>query len=812
MATNDSYFASLGRQELAPFTDEKLIYEDPNPNAEEGVNKSIDRNIRVRTRDFAQHIQAYNAASKYSSIDLLKDVTQFAKTADTTVKQMQAYSDNEADYDEVMAAGKDPKIVSRFAGVEKLATELRNKSNSDIEKEIATIENTGADSTGTKYSNSDLLELKKMISTEDIRSGRAAVKNMHFYLPQYLEIAKGSLVVNGKLFGDMTTAEKQQWWRIAGARYIEIWTNEFPQITKGQLISDFIPKWNTRIKSENSQSFSAESEAVNTINQGNTDQYYFDTIKVNADKYNNPDYTEPIGDEIYQRDGFIERRAGYWKEKGYGKNSMKKANEEWVALVKRGIDKNVFDEQDIQYILEDMKFIPKGSTKKTDYQHLQKNNANEIRNHFNKKREEDSLEAQRGRLQYLEGRFEHDDIEVTMEMISTITDTNLRTQALKLVTRSNKNVFDRPEFNSIKTTMSQLTTIRSRDSKVFGKDVRDGEWQVQKGNKMYADAGEFFIKKYKELEKIGADDPLGEATDLTIAAINGGKFDNKIDTKTPDDTKIAVSKLTQVYRDNPSGAISAETVHKGEEPFIEPTRDFFKGKTNTLPGYWKSVAHLYPEKSSIKLAHDRLVALNMMDPIPELMGDVNLGLTNSILINDKPSANKVDRIATENQNGDREKILEAITDPKDVENGGIDAIKKDGKYTTLEKPLSEHTIDEVIDLIEQGYDNFGLYGITAVGLKQVLASIPEGHLAGEALFNEAMQQEFVLARLRFKGHNKSAWAGADQTWRRLTNIPKEDREAYRKLFNEKIGELPPFLDPSNMCAACAKEQIENTLD
>ena len=807
MATNDSYFASLGRQELAPFTDEKLIYEDPNPNAEEGVNKSIDRNIQVRSKDFAQHIAAYNAASKYSSIDLLKDAGHLAKTIDTTVKQRQAYSDNEADYDEVMEAGKNPEIVSRFAGVEKRATELKNKSNSDIEKEIAIIENTGADSTGAKYSNSELLELKKMISTEDIRSGRAAVKNMHFYLPQYLEIAKGSLVVNGKLFGDMNTAEKQQWWRIAGARYIEIWTNEFPQISKGQLISDFIPKWNTRIKGENSQSFSAESEAVNTINQGNTDQYYFDTIKINADKYNNPDYTEPIGDEIYQRDGFIERRAGYWREKGYGKNSMKKANEEWVALVKRGIDNNVFDEQDIQYILEDMKFVPKGSTKKTDYQHLQKNNANEIRNYFNDKRKEDSLEAQQGRLQYLEGRFEHDDIEVTMEMISTITDTNLRTQAMKLVTRSNKNVFDRPEFNSIKTEMSNLTTLRSRDSKVFGKDVTNGEWQVQKGQQMYRDAGEFFIKEYKRLEKLGVDDPLGEASKLTRDAINSAKFDKKVFTPTPKDTQKTVAKLTQVYRDNPSGAISAETVHEGEEPFIEPSLDFFKGKTNELPGYWKSVAHLYPEKSSIKLAHDRLVALGQMDPIPELMGDVNLGLTNPILIEDKPSANKIGRVVAEDLNGDREKILTAITNPKDVDNGGIDAIKKDGKYTTLEKPLSEHTINEVLDLIEQGYDNFGLYGITAEGLKQVITSTPKDNIFGEALFNEAMQQEFVLARLRFKGHNKTMYAGADQTFRRLIHIPKEDKEAYVKI----IGELPPFLDPSNMCAACAKEQINNNL-
>ena len=38
---------------------------------------------------------------------------------------------------------------------------------------------------------------------------------------------------------------------------------------------------------------------------------------------------------------------------------MKAANADWVALVKRGIDKGVFDDQDIEYILEDLKFVPK---------------------------------------------------------------------------------------------------------------------------------------------------------------------------------------------------------------------------------------------------------------------------------------------------------------------------------------------------------------------------------------------------------------------------------------------------------------------
>ena len=362
---SDSYFAALGKQQLFPFTDEKLDYEETAPNAEKGIEESINRNIQVRAKDFAQHIAAYNAANQYTLIDGLKDITNLTKTGATAINQIQSYNDNEADYDELMSAASNPNTVSRFASLEKRATELKNMNDGDLQAEIGTIEATGKDSTGMPVTNQDLLELKKMIANEDIRSGRAAVKNMPFYLPQFMEVAKGSLVVNGKLYADMTLAEKQQWYRVAGARYIEIWTQEYPQITKGQLINDFMPTWTGRLGQDSTQAFNAEASAVNTVNQGSSDQYYFDTIKINAAKSNDPNYTEPIGDEIYHRDGFIANRAKYYENKNYGKNSMKAANADWVALIKRGIDKSpsFFSDQDIEYILEDLKFVPKGSTK-----------------------------------------------------------------------------------------------------------------------------------------------------------------------------------------------------------------------------------------------------------------------------------------------------------------------------------------------------------------------------------------------------------------------------------------------------------------
>ena len=803
---SDSYFAALGKQQLFPFTDEKLDYAETAPNAEKAVNASIDRNIQVRAKDFAQHIQAYNAANKYTIVDGLRDIAQLTKTGGEALEKMQTYKDNDADYDELIKTSEDPNIVSRFASLQKRATELKNMNDGDIQAEIGKIEATGTDSTGMPVSNQDLLELQKMIANENIVSGLSGAKNMKDYLPQYLDIAKSSLVVGDKLYADMTALEKQQWWRVAGSRYIEIWTQEYPQISKGQLINFFIPAWNNRLGSDNAQAYSAEAAAVNTVNQGSSDQYYFDTIKINAEKTNDPNYTEPIGDEIYHQDGFIANRAKYYEGKGYGKNSMKEANADWVNLVKRGIDKNVFDEQDIKYILDDLKFVPKGNNKETNYQSLQAGNANEIRQYYNEAKEKEGLDWQKGRLEYLTGRFDNDNIPVSMEMISTIVDPTLRAQALKLVDKSQTPVFKREEFRGIEGVMSDTIQTRVADRNVFDKKVLDTNWQVQKYHSMYRDAGTFFKSEFERLEKLGVDDPLGEASKNTIDAINAAQFDKNTFEATPKDTKLAVAKLTGVYRADPAGAISAETPHDAEEPFLTESLEFFKGKKQKLPGYWTSISHLYKNKSSVKLAHDRLVATGMMKPIPELMGDINLGLTNSLLIEDKPSANKIDRVVREDLKGDRAKLLNAIINPKTKDNGGLDAIKKDNKYAELEKPLSQHTLGEVVDLIEQGYDNFGLYGITREGLIQLMRDLP--NLDFDAVFDDRMQRLLVLSRLRFKGNNKLAFSNADSTYRRLTFVPQEDRDEYAKI----IGDIPPFLELDSLSSVAAKAQVEQTLN
>ena len=65
-----------------------------------------------------------------------------------------------------------------------------------------------------------------------------------------------------------------------------------------------------------------------------------------------------------------------------------------------------------------------------------------------------------------------------------------------------------------------------------------------------------------------------------------------------------------------------------------------------LDSGWISLARLFPNKSSIKVAHDRLVKLGRIKPIPGLTGDID-SILNSPLLNHKSNATKVIQAAAE---------------------------------------------------------------------------------------------------------------------------------------------------------------------
>ena len=56
---SSSYLESLGRRELEPYSNEKLNYEETEPDLTKQVNAQIDKNIKDRQQFFQDEINRY---------------------------------------------------------------------------------------------------------------------------------------------------------------------------------------------------------------------------------------------------------------------------------------------------------------------------------------------------------------------------------------------------------------------------------------------------------------------------------------------------------------------------------------------------------------------------------------------------------------------------------------------------------------------------------------------------------------------------------------------------------------------------------
>tara|TARA_B100001769_G_C22041127_1_gene559511 strand:- start:786 stop:1250 length:465 start_codon:yes stop_codon:yes gene_type:complete len=144
------------------------------------------------------------------------------------------------------------------------------------------------------------------------------------------------------------------------------------------------------------------------------------------------------------------------------------------------------------------------------------------------------------------------------------------------------------------------------------------------------------------------------------------------------------------------------------------------------------------------------------------------------------------------------------------QNGGVNAIKgPDGNYVTelpLGKPLSEHTIQEVFQLVQDGYTNIGLYDMTPTALTQVFNS-NIGDIDFTKPFDEVAQSKLLMSRLYHKANNQHSFGNADTSYRRLMNFTEDQIEQYEKL----IDEIPPFMKLNTLYGPAAKEAIDLNL-
>ena len=721
-----SYFEYLGRQEAAPFTNEKLDYEETEPDLTKAVNEQIDKNIKDREQFFQDQINIYNQTVSGKTSRNLRALAQLTKTGKDFLDKRQEYAEDRKAFEELQTIYNDPNKRETYATVEKNLQEVEGDLKNDEDIEIATIEKTGEDTTGQVVSGNQLLDFKKSITANEFLNGRHAAKSMQTYWPKYLEIAKASLLYNNKLYEDLTFSEKQEWMKVAGANFVAMFAKANPRMTEHQVITHFMPSFDTTSKSWDSQNYDVENNAVNTLLSNTTTQNYINAIKVSSEAFNNPSVTSATISSVYDKSGFIANKTAILKAQGHP-NPIRKANEMWADMIIANIDQ--FDEQDIEYLLHHDKFVAKqhaGTGKLSTYSEIQPANANRIANAFIENNQKNNLASEQKRLDDIKLRLNNGQ-EVPRDVLTTFSNEELRQQAEELLEAGEKSEFSRPEFSVKSELFYSLSDGRAKElASIQGNPEKYGDytWRTTTTKNIYDQAGEYFKEEYnKRFELSGSrSDALEIAQQKTIAAMKAGEFDDVL-SDVIEDTKIAKSlKLRKVYEADTKSALNSTVLLEGEEDPVVNAIKYFNGDVDKLDHTWTLLAQLYPNKGPLKLAHDRLVKLGKIKPIPGLIFDADVKVLDSPLLNQKNNATKTiiaaDNGITNSENYNE--MLTALQTPSQVDNGGINAIKDpSGNYVTelpLGKPLSEHSIQEVFGLVQAGYTNIGLYDMTPAAL------------------------------------------------------------------------------------------------
>lgn len=811
-----SYFESLGRGTTKPFSDPDLDYLDTEPDLTEAVNKQIDANIKDREQFFNDNIRIFNETMKARS-QRWNDLAKLTKSGREIIQNRQAFVDRRNYYENLQKQANDPELVSKYQTVEKNAQAKTNANKVDINKEVSKVEKgieqsgVGYDSSGEKFYPEDLRDLKSAVFSIDNLNGRAGINSMNLHWNQYLAIAKENLTVNGKLFDQMTYSEKGEWFAVAASQYIGMYRDEDANISDGLLINKFVPTLRSTQKSllgqANATATAANNQVINE-NQNFQNQRAIAAAWSNSRETGDQSY---LVSEIYGPTGIIGQYEALYDGEP---NSMALANTDFTNMVIDGINNKVIPEEAVYWLLDKAEFKAKGGGT-TTYRKLQKSNANKIdvalKNHLIKESKGDQQKV----LDYLTGLADNEGTVITMDMISTIYDKDLRTRALELVTRSSKGPINSDQFLAAKNELDLATYARAQDPKVFPNAAKGNAYVAQNNNFLNIAAQKYFKERYDYYTGKNQTEEFaqGEALKETIEKLNNAGFDKAVGTYGEYDKSAAnlIVEASENARKDPFGWISAKTLHEGEQPYaIQAYEWFMSGGKGPVPAYYRELSKLYKNKSAVQIMHDRLVATENMDPIDNLDVETRVGLRNPYDVQDltnKPFYSKTLRVALKNpENFD--KLLTRITNPETVENGGIDAIKdSEGQYTELEKPLSEHNVVEVGALLLNGYDGFGLYDIKGESLAAVLNYlVSNGYVTADQKFDENFQKKLILTRLRLKTNGALVLDG-DTTYRRLADFTEEDKQKYKEI----MGDIPPYMELDTLLPVVAKAKIEEDL-
>ena len=245
----------------------------------------------------------------------------------------------------------------------------------------------------------------------------------------------------------------------------------------------------------------------------------------------------------------------------------------------------------------------------------------------------------------------------------------------------------------------------------------------------------------------------------------------------------------------------------GEEPHLIEAGRYFemsrKGRQVDIPGYYRSIAKqigIHPERLMLNRLEQTGRIKEGQIEIPEEKF-LDPGHQRLLL---RPRAATTYRVALENENV--KQLIDMVASPVADAHGGYSAIAdENGNYVNIEevvgKPLNEITHSDVLSLIQEGYQNIGMFDLTPRGYMQILA---DNGINLNAPWNEDTQDAFFIHKLRSTAQRNQRFSTL-YNYNRLVNLPLEDIEEFKEITG---SDLPRWNQLDTLSAEAAKLLIE----
>jgi len=347
------------------------------------------------------------------------------------------------------------------------------------------------------------------------------------------------------------------------------------------------------------------------------------------------------------------------------------------------------------------------------------------------------------------------------------------------------------------------TQLRSIVNKRMDEDFANTESATPLWNNVYNHATTEYMNVYRALKSEGISDAKAHAA--AEKSVVTKLYDPKIDWTMPiHKGDNSLSKL--INRRRAIDLVLADkdiidtrtTPFEGEEPHLKAGLAYKQGK-GKLPAYY-----VYWQRATGIDAKDileRRLAANGIDVDTTSPEKDNLEPADARKLELKPTSGNTYQVTQDNP--DYTWMLNTVQNKESLKNGGYLALKdQNGKWTNIEavtgKTLDQITYGDAYALAIGGYSHFGMYGLTAQGIVDIVES---GQVPLDASWDKKDQDLLLLARLRQKTQQAQQNTGINTRYRRLVNIRTEDKERFKTI----AGDLPPWLQLDTLLPECAKE-------